>query len=331
MSTIQAFTTAARPAASASNVGLTIFNTTTKDINVSDGTGWRVYEDDATTANTLSLEFDGGDRLDTTYGPTASALSASFWMKSSDTSSYTIIFDCRDSGGAVQYINLWRPPSANLSGQRFWYPVFKTASGTNANSPNITQGGTTLLTTDSSHDSAYTAGIADSFFDNNWHHVVITVANENVSGTTTTRYIMYKDGTEFINQLCTTANGWTNNDPFVPGGGTSDYSFGDRRVGSSLTYSGKMDQMAFFESALSSTDVSDIYNSGNGGDLLTLGFSPAAYYRVGYVSEDTNSNGNTASAGQDIGTVADYSGNNNDASQSSTSLKPNYVADVPWS
>ena len=92
-----------------------------------------------------------------------------------------------------------------------------------------------------------------------------------------------------------------------------------------------MDQMAFFESALSSTDVSNIYNSGNGGDLLALGFSPDAYYRVGYFSEDTNSDSSIASAGNNIGTVADYSGNNNDASQATVSKKPNYVADAPWS
>jgi hypothetical protein len=49
MSTIQAYTTATRPTASASNIGLTIFNTTDKSINVSDGANWRGYQYDFST------------------------------------------------------------------------------------------------------------------------------------------------------------------------------------------------------------------------------------------------------------------------------------------
>jgi len=33
---------------------------------------------------------------------------------------------------------------------------------------------------------------------------------------------------------------------------------------------------------------------------------------------------------QDIGTVADYSGNGHHAEQTTTSKKPNYIADIPW-
>jgi len=326
MTTISTTTSSTRPGSP--SAGNAYFETDTKNYIIYDGANWRAYEWDATTANILSLEFDGGDRLDTTYGSSSDAASISFWMKSSDLSSYSVVVDNRDSGGTAQCINLWRPTSVDQYGQRFWYPTFKTSSGTNTNDPNYTQGGVILLASDASHDDAYTAGVANSFFDGGWHHVVVTLANEDVSGTLTTRYIMYKDGVEFINQLCTTANGWVNNNTFVGGDETVHYTFGDRRVGSSIGYSGKLDQMAFFESVLSPAQVSSIYNSGNGGDLINLGFSPAAYYRIGYYPlEDTNSDSSTASAGQDIGTVADYSGNNADAVQTTTSKKPNYVAD----
>ena len=317
MSTIETYTDASRPSASDSS-GLCIFNTDSNAIEVSDGTSWFAYNSDGTTGNSLSLEFvrTNSERLDTTYTSGATnAFSVSFWMKSVDTTSYSIFLD---SGSPCSNFTLWRPPNG------YWYPSFRTTSGTNNQDPNVP-----IVVGQPNHDDAKTGGASSSFCDGNWHHVVVTLANEDVNGTSTARYIMYKDGSEFVNQLCTTANGWKNNETYIGSSGLDIHTFGNRdwNVTTSLGYTGKMDQMAFFESALTSTEVSTIYNSGNGGDLLTLGFSPDAYYRVGYYSEDTNSDGNVASAGNDIGTVADYSGNNDDASQATASLKPNYVAD----
>lgn len=291
--------------------GDVLFETDTKNIIIWDGANWRTYNYDSTTANTLSLEFNA-DRLDTPYTSTATAFSFSFWMKSSDTSTYSGII--LNDGN----LRLVRPPNG------FWYPLFRGVGGTNGNDANFP-----TLTTDPSHDPAKTAGSASTFFDGDWHHVVVTLGNENVSGTTTARYIMYRDGQQFVNQLCTTTNGWSNNNPNDGGDGVKLYTIGEQPNGT-LPYIGKFDQMAFFESVLTPQNVTDIYNGGLGGDLLTLGFSPATYYRVGYYSNDTNGDGSVASAGQPIGIVADYSGNGNNASQSTTSKKPNYVADTKW-
>jgi len=318
MTTIQTTTSSTRP--SSPSAGDAYFETDTKNCIIYDGANWRGYNSDGSTANTLSLQFNraNSDRLDTSYTSGATnAFSVSFWMKSTDTTSYSIFID---SGSPVSNFSLWRPPNG------YWYPQFRTTSGTNTQDPNVP-----TPVGNSGHDDAKTAGSVNSFLDGGWHHVVITLANENVSGTMTARYIMYKDGSVFVNQLCTTANGWKNNETYIGSSGADIHTFGNRDWSTSLGYTGKMDQMAFFESALSSTDVSDIYNSGNGGNLLALNFSPDAYYRVGDYSEDTNDDGSTASAGNNIGTVADYSGNNNDASQSTVSKQPNYVADTPWS
>ena len=300
MSTLTSYTNATRPSAS-SNSGLCIFNTDDNQIQVSDGTDWLVYNYDLTTANGLSLEFDGGDRLDTTYSMSSvQSFTTMFWMKSTDTSNYIcMVADNDRSTSAEGNLQILR-----VNGNSNFFIVFGTAASPLYNlKNNITN--------------------FNSLCDGNWHHVAVVFD----SSGTYTNVTIYKDGSQAVSEDARTANGWANDNKVI---GTSPdaFTFGARYSAyGEKFYTGKMDQMAFFESALTSTNISDIYNSGNGGDLLTLGFSPDAYYRVGYYLEDTNSDSNVASAGNDIGTVADYSGNNNDASQATASLKPNYVAD----
>ena len=296
--TIPTTTSLTRPGSP--SAGDAYFETDTKNYIIYDGAGWRVYESDGTTANTLSLEFDGGDRLDTTYGMTSvQNYTVMWWMKSTDTSNYICMVADTTSGSVRGNLELLRTATPGANG---FYVIFKdtSPSGNNAKN-NVTN--------------------FNSLCDGDWHHVALVFD----SSGTYTNVSIYKDGSLAVSEDARTANGWQS-DLKTSGTSSADFAFGGRRT-NNLYYTGKMDQMAFFESALTGTNISDIYNSGNGGDLLTLGFSPSAYYRVGYFSEDTNSDASVASAGQDIGTVADYSGNNNDASQSSTSLKPNYVAD----
>jgi hypothetical protein len=219
-----------------------------------------------------------------------------FWMKSTDTTSYISPVSDSDSSGTRGNLELLR-----VVNQTDFYVIFKDTSG----SLNLKSSVTNF----------------NSLCDGSWHHVALVFD----SSGTYTNVTIYKDGSQAASEDANIANGWST-DNKVGGTSAAGFAFGQRRNGS-LPYTGKMDQMAFFESALTSTNISNIYNSGNGGDLLTLGFSPDAYYRVGYYTEDTNSDTSVARVGQDIGTVADYSGNNNDASQSTASLKPNYVAD----
>jgi hypothetical protein len=99
MSTIQAYTTVTRPSASASNVGLTIFNTTTNQINVSDGANWRVY--DSTLDNLLAADFTGTDDYldcgsDNGLNLT-SAFTYSLWVNPSNTTTWHGFFTRRST------------------------------------------------------------------------------------------------------------------------------------------------------------------------------------------------------------------------------------------
>ena len=300
MSTIDSYTDATRPLASA-NTGLCIFNTSSNAIEVSDGTNWLGYNSDGTTGNSLSLEFDGNDRLNTTYQSATGGddFSVSFWMKTNGTGgTYQDIFR-DDSSGSYGRLSLLTEPGSSTP----FYLRYGTATGNNV-------------------DGTIAVG---TIYDNQWHHIVVVLDN---SGTYTNVKI-YRDGatTPVYSADANTTNGWANNGKQSTNSQTN-YVIGSTPTGTLYPYTGKLDQIAFFGSALTSSNVSDIYNSGNGAaDIISLGLSPEAYYRIGYFSEDTNSDGSVASAGSDIGTVADYSGNNYDASQSTASQKPNYVAD----
>jgi len=301
MTTIQTTTSSTRP--SSPSAGDAYFETDTQRYIIYDGTIWRLYFNDSSTANTLSLDFDGGDRLDTSYSMTSvDTFTCMFWMKSTNTSSaICMVADNDRTTGAEGNLSIFR-----LSSGTDFYIGFTDTNGTWNYKTTITN--------------------FNSLCDGSWHHVAVVFD----SSATYTNVTIYKDGTQAVSEDANTTNGWANNYK-VAGDSQGGFTFGGRYSSyGNLGYTGKMDQMAFFESALTSTNISDIYNSGNGGDLLTLGFSPSAYYRVGYLTEDTNSNGNTASNLQDIGTVADYSGNGHHAEQTTTSKKPNYIADIPW-
>ena len=108
-------------------------------------------------------------------------------------------------------------------------------------------------------------------------------------------------------------------------GSASNFSTTDAanlRIGSSSIFSlyhqGLIDEVAFFNSALSASDVTAIYNSGVPADLTSL--SPVGWWRMGDDSNDT------ASDGTAIATITDSSGNGNDATQATASNQPTFKA-----
>ena len=82
------------------------------------------------------------------------------------------------------------------------------------------------------------------------------------------------------------------------------------------TFPGEIDEAAIFNSALSASDVSSIYNNGVPTDISSL--SPVGYWRMGDDSNDS------ATAGGNIATITDSSGNGNDATQSTASNQPTF-------
>lgn len=123
--------------------------------------------------------------------------------------------------------------------------------------------------------------------DGNWHHVVFTVA-----GTANTEEAcrLYIDGNyvAYAKQKSSAAT-------------MADFTIGclRRANGTSVQdfFTGRIAQMSLYRSALSASDVSDIYNSGTPVDETTLTPSPDQYYRFG----DGDTNG--------PGTLTDYGDN----------------------
>ncbi len=91
------------------------------------------------------------------------------------------------------------------------------------------------------------------------------------------------------------------------------------------TYSGgKVDELAIFNSELSASDVTAIYNSGVPADLSSL--NPVGWWRMGDGTGDTDSGGGTPASGDTIGTVVDQGSGGNDATNPNGAL---YSSNIP--
>jgi hypothetical protein len=90
---------------------------------------------------------------------------------------------------------------------------------------------------------------------------------------------------------------------------------------------GKIDEVGIWTSALSASDISDIYNGGNGPtDISTVGNSgsgPDAWYRMGDDSNDSPVDGGNVTG------IQDSSGNGNHATQSTATNQPTFSTEVP--
>jgi hypothetical protein len=163
MSTIQAYTTATRPAASASNVGLTIFNTTDKAINVSDGTSWRGYDNDGAAispiSNSYNLSFDGNTDI-VNVGNINSLLS-------DYTNSVSVWFKL-DSATATDPYHLFGLDNASASTRGIM--LLKTYD-TGASKHNIDF---SVYDDDSGASYLYQSIRCEITADTNWHNVVAT-------------------------------------------------------------------------------------------------------------------------------------------------------------
>jgi len=89
---------------------------------------------------------------------------------------------------------------------------------------------------------------------------------------------------------------------------------------------GLIDEVSLFDSSLSASDITAIYNSGVPADLSSL--SPVGWWRLGDGTGDTDSGGGTPANGDIIGTVVDQSDpGGNDATVGGA---PTYSNDRPY-
>jgi uncharacterized protein YaiE (UPF0345 family) len=163
----------------------------------------------------------------------------------------------------------------NTSGLKFWFGV--NVSGTSRYQlyfsgstlySFIQSGGTSGDTLNSNSSSA-------SFTD--WFHVCVTYEQ---SGANLIQK-MYINGS-FVDSGTTSTDlsNWSNT--------SQDMLIGSRNTTGQYVWNGLMDELAFFDSALSSSDVTAIYNSGSPTDLTNL--NPIHWWRMG---DDDSSTGTT--------------------------------------
>jgi hypothetical protein len=119
---------------------------------------------------------------------------------------------------------------------------------------------------------------------NTWYHVVAVFTSGSVQ--------MYLDGVDKGSKSVTT------NDPVTLYRYTT---IGGMTYSSANYFNGRIDEVAVFHSALSSSDVTAIYNSGVPADLATL--NPEGYWRMGDGTGDTDDGGGAPANGDTIGTV----------------------------
>jgi len=92
----------------------------------------------------------------------------------------------------------------------------------------------------------------------------------------------------------------------------------------SRCFTGNVDEFAIFNSELSASDVTAIYNSGVPADLSSL--SPVGWYRLGDGTGDTDSGGGAPASGDTIGTVVNQGSGGNNATATNG---PTYSSTVP--
>lgn len=128
-----------------------------------------------------------------------------------------------------------------------------------------------------------------------WYNVVLTVDGSAIK--------LYVNGSQV---------GTTYTNPH----GTSLFSTAgdDFEMGANPTYrpyywDGYIDEVAVFNSTLSASNVTAIYNSGVPADLTSL--SPVHWWRFGDGTGDTDDGGGAPASGDTIGTIVDQAGSNN--------------------
>ena len=137
-------------------------------------------------------------------------------------------------------------------------------------------------------------GLIGTITDGNWHHLALTYdGSQDISG-----FNLYYDNSNIT--ILTIANNTPNNVS-----NSADFMIGARGTTSSynLQFSGNIDEVAYFNSELSASDVSTIYGTGAPSDLSSL--SPVSWWRCG--DGDTSPTLTDNGSGGNDGTMTNFS------------------------
>lgn len=282
MATLNTVTSSTRPASP--TAGEAYFETDTNKIVVYNGTTWTeiVSDGNLSSYSNYSVSFDGSnDYLETSFAPS-----------SIGTSDYSI--------------SLWFNITAGATEDHPYFFAF----GANASSVTNTYQGLGLtgrsgngykVRMNNYYTTAYSQSVSSSTSDvtaGNWYHFVLVR-----SGNTLT---LYKDGSSFL----TLSNSDVGLNNLSLG---SNFRLGYGHGAANRYINGLVDELSFFNSALSASNITSIYNSGTPNDISSL--NPVGWWRMG--------DGTEAGSGT---TVYDMSSNSNNGTLTNG---PTFSSSVP--
>jgi len=202
------------------------------------------FSTDVPTFNTYSVDFDGTDDYmdfgtNTTIN-SSSAFSVSAWFNVDNISSYPTICLLKTNLTKGFVISLSNTTGGNAIYNGVWF----------GSATNEFKGFATA-------NSTLSASLASG-----WHHLVLTY--DGVSSTSSSSFSVYFDGVNYAANQAVGLGSYAN----VNHVGKGAYQF-----------DGLIDEFAIFNSELSSSDVTAIYNSGVPADLTS--YSPVGWWRMG--------------------------------------------------
>lgn len=154
---------------------------------------------------------------------------------------------------------------------------------------------------------------ASALLDGDWHNLILTIDGTNTNGVN-----LYLDGNTTPVVTATSTQSITS--------GSAPLFFGTGWA-SFYDYLGFMDEVAIWETVLSTSDVSNIGGGGAPTDLKS--YNPVGWWRFGDGTGDTNSSGASPANGDTVGTIVDQGSGKNNATQTTASLRPTFSTDVP--
>lgn len=264
MAKLDTVTSSTRPASPVA--GKAYYETDTNKVIVWTGSEWTELVSDYTPSfsNTYSLSFDGTDDYMDCSSTFTSLWSGSFsislWLKTPGSF----------ASGVDNYLG-----NDFVVGQGYIEFRQRQVSSSTANIEFFL--GNSI--TGSSPYGSYGAETAAVLNANSWYHLVLTADRPSSGTTTATLYINGSPTTltnllGFLSTLPNAGGTWSNN-TLIAARNTASSGSG----AGELNLDGHLDEMAFFNSVLTSSDVSTIYNSGVPDNLSSL--SPVNWWRMG--------------------------------------------------
>ena len=237
-------------------------------IFVYDSGAWKTFANEysAGFSNTYSVDFDGTDEYVETgekfdFIQTTGNFTISAWIK----------FTAHTSTSNIQSIL----GTTYTSSQKGFYLFYDNRSSNKTLRVSLPWGSTASI------------NVNNGITDNNWHHLVVTGA----SGGNIT---LYKDGSQI---------GTASAPSTTSTSGLFSMKIGTVIISGAATNSlnGKVDEVSMFNSTLSSSDITSIYNSGVPNDISSL--SPVSWWRMGANDNGTGTTVTDQGSGGNNGTL----------------------------